>query len=82
MYKIRHVSKLQTGLGKYSWQGTSIWIEKSRLSYYMPVLEEDVVRGEAAVDDAARVRVPQRGAQLPRHLHLVIHRHIPGRGGG
>ena len=45
-------------------------------------LEEDVVRGEAAVDDAARVRVPQRGAQLPRHLHLVIHGHLPGREGG
>ena len=45
-------------------------------------LEEDVVRGEAAVDDAARVRVPQRVAQLPRNLHLVVHRHLPVRGEG
>lgn len=45
-------------------------------------LEEDVVRGEAAVDDAARVRVPQRVAQLPRNLRLVVHRHLPEREGG
>ena len=35
------------------------------------------MRGEAAVDDAAGVRVAQRVAQLPRNLHLVVHRHLP-----
>ena len=41
------------------------------------VLQKDVLRGEAAVHDPARVDVPQGVGELSSHEHLVVDGHFP-----